>query len=85
MISKEEFEYLWKDSSVYDILNQFYYEHIDLKNLLKVLDELEKWLEDNIEYGDDDYYDMKSMGVETALNKLKELKEEYNVSDYDNN
>lgn len=40
-----------------------------------IIEELEKWLKDNIDYGDDDYYDMKAVGVESALNKLKELKE----------
>ena len=45
------------------------------ERLNNIINELEKWLEDNIEYGDDDYYDMKASGVESALNKLKELKE----------
>lgn len=48
----------------------------ELERYKNIIDELEKWLEDNIEYGDDDYYDMKSAGVESALNKLKELKGE---------
>lgn len=46
-----------------------------IERLNNIINELEKWLEDNIEYGDDDYYDMKSMGVESALKKLQELKE----------
>jgi len=48
----------------------------ELERYKNIVDELERWLEDNIEYGDDDYYDMKAMGVESALNKLKELKGE---------
>ena len=48
----------------------------ELDKYKNIVDELERWLEDNIEYGDDDYYDMKAMGVESALNKLKELKGE---------
>ena len=47
----------------------------EIQRLNDIIEELEKWLEDNIEYGDDDYYDMKAMGVESALKKLKELKE----------
>lgn len=47
---------------------------IEWQKDINIIDELEKWLIDNIEYGDDDYYDMKAMGVESALNKLKELK-----------
>jgi molecular chaperone DnaK (HSP70) len=46
-----------------------------IDRLNNIINELEKWLKDNIEYGDDDYYDMKAMGVESSLNKLKELKE----------
>lgn len=38
----EEFEWVWKDSSVYDILNQFYYEHNDLRELLKENDNKEE-------------------------------------------
>ena len=48
-----------------------------VEQLNNIINELEKWLKDNIEYGDDDYYDMKAMGVESALNKLKELKEKH--------
>jgi hypothetical protein len=47
----------------------------EINRLNNIINKLEKWLKDNIEYGDDDYYDMKAMGVESALNKLKELKE----------
>ena len=47
----------------------------EIDRLNNIINELKKWLEDNIEYGDDDYYDMKAMGVESALNKLKALKE----------
>ncbi len=62
-----------------DLCNKYEEEHKttfeEWKKDINIIDELEKWLIDNIEYGDDDYYDMKAMGVESALNKLKELKE----------
>ena len=62
-----------------DLCDKYEEEHSttfeEWKKDIKIIDELEKWLIDNIEYGDDDYYDMKAMGVESALNKLKELKE----------
>ena len=38
MITKEQFNEIWKDSSRESILNQFYYEHIEL---LKMLEENE--------------------------------------------
>ena len=62
-----------------ELCNKYEEEHKttfeEWKKDINIIDELEKWLIDNIEYGDDDYYDMKAMGVESALNKLKELKE----------
>ena len=35
MVTKEEFNKVWKDSTKENILNQFYYEHNDLRELLK--------------------------------------------------
>ena len=70
MVSKEDFNKIWKDSTKEEILNQFYYEHYDLRKLLYVIDELEKWLEEQskLDYGTYDRF-------EETLDKLKELKE----------
>ena len=35
MVTKEEFNKVWSESTTEDILNQFYYEHNDLRELLK--------------------------------------------------
>ncbi len=35
MVTKEEFNKVWSESTKEDILNQFYYEHNDLRELLK--------------------------------------------------
>ena len=35
MITKEQFYEVWKDSSRESILNQFYYEHIELRKMLE--------------------------------------------------
>ena len=35
MITKEQFNLVWKDSSRESILNQFYYEHIELRKMLE--------------------------------------------------
>ena len=35
MITKEQFNEVWKDSSRESILNQFYYEHIELRKMLE--------------------------------------------------
>lgn len=37
-MTKEEFDSVWKDSPREDILNQFYYEHMEIERLM---DELE--------------------------------------------
>ena len=74
----EEFEWAWKDSSVYDILNQFYYEHIELQKLLQQIDkltknwnELEEWLLNHYEVG----YKVQNEPIDEVLNKMKEIKE----------
>ena len=71
----EDFEWVWKDSSVYDILNQFYYEHIDLQKALQQIDqltnnwnELEKWLE----Y--EERHTMQQNNYHSVLDKMKEIK-----------
>ena len=35
MVTKEEFNKVWNESTTEDILNQFYYEHNDVRELLK--------------------------------------------------
>lgn len=47
MITKEEFNKVWKDTSREGILNQFYYEHIDLMKYISVLDEIRELLNKN--------------------------------------
>lgn len=42
MISKEDFEYVWKDSSRKNILNQFYWEHIELQKINKEIEQLKE-------------------------------------------
>lgn len=71
-MSKVKEYYLEEKYTPIQAIEMLQKENQQLKN---IINELEKWLKDNIEYGDDDYYDMKAMGVESALNKLKELKE----------
>lgn len=43
MISKEQFNEVWKDSSRESILNQFYYEHIELRKMLEKIKTLYKY------------------------------------------
>lgn len=46
MISKEDFNKVWKDSSRDSILNQFYYEHCDLRKFFNQQEEFIKYLQD---------------------------------------
>ena len=43
MISKEQFNEVLKDSSRESILNQFYYEHIELRKMLEEIKTLYKY------------------------------------------
>ena len=42
--TKEDFNYVWKDSTRESILNQFYYEHILLHDYMNVCAEIKKML-----------------------------------------
>lgn len=39
MVTKEEFNKVWKDSTKEDILNQFYYEHIAIRKAIEYIKE----------------------------------------------
>lgn len=45
MISKEDFNKVWKDSTRKAILNQFYFEHNDLMEALKTIDNVREFCE----------------------------------------
>ena len=45
MVSKEEFNKVFKDTSREGILNQFYYEHIELRKMIDNFNELEEELD----------------------------------------
>lgn len=72
MVSKEEFNKVFKDTSREGILNQFYYEHIELRKMIDNFNELEKWLDEESKKT------ILSTGHLTCLmmckNKLQELK-----------
>ena len=72
MVSKEEFNKVWKDSDKESILNQFYYEHIELRKMIDNFNELEKWIDEESKKT------ILSTGHLTCLmmckNKLQELK-----------
>ena len=90
MVSKEEFNKVWKDSDKESILNQFYYEHIELRKMIDNFNELEKWLDAEIKrindikegkgskvkpYGEEkNNYQIMISGYKYCLNKLQELK-----------
>lgn len=78
LYSKEEFNKVFKDTSREGILNQFYYEHIELGKMIDNFNELEKWL---LEWREMlDYPDFYEEGIIDCINdtlyKIKELKGE---------
>lgn len=70
MITKQDFMWVWKDSSKESILNQFYCEHIVLRKEYEKQNKLKKWLEDKISrsWNEDAYKEM--------LDKILELEDE---------
>ena len=85
MYSKEQFNWVWKDTSREGILNQFYYDHLEMEKYKNIINELEKEFEWQLkkqididkfaeEHGFLNYNPVKLM-VEHFNNKLKELKE----------
>lgn len=73
MLRKEDFEWVWKDSSVYDILNQFYYEHMELQKATS------NWqlLKDYVELQRDEYSseDKEYWHINKILEYIKEIEE----------
>ena len=46
-MSKEEFERLWKDSTKEEILNQYYYDYIELMQRIKIMRRTREYLFNN--------------------------------------
>ena len=86
MISKEDFNKVWKDSSRESILNQFYYEHNDLRELLKengnkeeVIKNYQKLLKEMEEYIEGSLNDPRTeprLILKICLERIKRIKEE---------
>ena len=87
VISKADFNKVWSESTTEDILNQFYYEHNDLRELLKEngnkeevitqltnnWNKLEEWLaREYIKTGYEEYY---RLALKDLYDKMKEIKE----------
>lgn len=83
MVSKEEFNKVFKDTSREGILNQFYYEHIELRKMMDNFNELEQWLEqeyavvkaNSIQEPNNPEWHIKWNERKNILDKLQELKE----------
>lgn len=71
MYTKEDFNKVWKDSSREDILNQFYYDHMEMERFKNIINELEKLIE---QYSQNDYY-YKYNGKYLKSEIIKDLKE----------
>lgn len=64
MITKEEFNSVWKDTSKEGILNQFYYEHLDLLKYISLLKEIRGFVFDTCYYPElENYSNMTSEEV----------------------
>ena len=75
MVSKEDFNKVFKDTSREGILNQFYYEHIELRKMIDNFNELEKWIDEESKKT------ILSTGHLTCLMMCKNKLQELNGSD----
>ena len=82
MVSKKDFFWFWKDSLRESILNQFYYEHIELRKALEIIEEARKYIEENrlynYEYDEEELFEIitdKKAKAELLeiLDKVKEV------------
>lgn len=88
MVTKEEFNKVWSESTTEDILNQFYYEHNDLRELLKEngnkeevitqltnhWNELEEWIKNDKEKAMVNFECGRCFNMFDILDKMKEIK-----------
>ena len=78
MYSKEQFNWVWKDTSREGILNQFYYDHLEMEKYKNIINELDKLISIKIirEANEEDYHiDINDMvEIKTKLLELKEGK-----------
>ena len=87
MYSKEQFNWVWKNTSRKGILNQFYYDHLEMEKYKNIINELEKYYDENIKNCINGMNMLNSNSNEAkrlttrfvvyneSLGKLKELKE----------
>ena len=47
MISKEDFNKVWKDSTREAILNQYYYDYIELRKVYSIIKEAREYIEEH--------------------------------------
>lgn len=87
VISKADFNKVWSESTTEDILNQFYYEHNDLRELLKengnkeevikrqqkVINEIIEYVKKNITYYYDEDLDESVYQDEVSGDKILEI------------
>lgn len=74
MYSKEQFNWVWKDTSREGILNQFYYDHLEMEKYKNIINELEKSAKEIVRVG-------KNKGYQYVEN-LNELKTKEEIYDF---
>jgi hypothetical protein len=74
---KDGFLKFWEDSSKENILNQFYYEHSELRKALEVIEEVSKIVENNfLESRVEDFVCLRKEDYENLKDKLDKVKGE---------
>lgn len=76
MVSRKNFNKVWKDSSRESVLNQFYYEHYELLKCKEVIDKIENLLIiKKARCLNEDNYILNVSDLDTILNLVKEVSE----------
>lgn len=86
MISKEDFNKIWKDSTKEGILNQYYYDYIELIKVYSIIKEIREMLEHKVEFHKNlDFYKDKELETQVyynyvaCLQDFDEIVEKYKV------
>lgn len=77
MVSKEDFNKVWSETSKEGILNQFYYEHYELLDLQQRIDKAIEYIDKHIRI-DDEYPNYMEMLIEEHDELLSILRGEDN-------
>lgn len=82
-MKKEEFNKIFKDTSREGILNQFYYEHIELRKMIDNFNELEKDVKERIVFKEQEIKEFRGDLFTSNYEEIEVAKNEINIRKYE--